>query len=190
MQKDSTFLFLVCKSPGRKLNGYYSMMKTIVRAVISWTLQFNNMQNRLILDQKTSKFPSNSKFYDYLFLGLLTKGQEKKKKAKISTHFSFVHEPSAFVLAWNAHSWDRYSLMCPILATLSTSLVETVTDRVTHLGATPASRTIILNTIPAVSKLQGFLCKVRNPLSWRFVYFAVRKGKGLLCETLAWNLNV
>ena len=79
MQKDSTFLFLVCKSPGRKLNGYYSMMKTIVRAVISWTLQLNNMQNRLILDQKTSKFPSNSKFYDYLFLGLLTKGQEKKK---------------------------------------------------------------------------------------------------------------
>ena len=79
------------------------MMKTMVRALISWTLQLNNMQSRLILDQKASKFPSNSKFYDSLFLGLLTKEQEKKK-AKISTHFSFVHEPCAFVLARNSHS--------------------------------------------------------------------------------------
>lgn len=85
---------------------------------------------------------------------------------------------------------DRYSLVCHILATISTLLVEIVIDRVTHLGTTPVPRTIILNTILAVSKLQGFLCKVRNPLSWRFVYFAVRKDKGLLCEPLAWNLNV
>ena len=63
------------------------MMKTMVRALISWTLQLNNMQSRLILDQKASKFPSNSKFYDSLFLGLLTKEQEKKKKQR-SAHIS------------------------------------------------------------------------------------------------------
>lgn len=85
---------------------------------------------------------------------------------------------------------DRYSLMCHILATISTLLVVTVPDRVTHLGSTAVPRTIILNAILAVSKLHGFPCKVRNPVSWRFVYLAVRKGKGLLCEPFAWNLKV
>lgn len=85
---------------------------------------------------------------------------------------------------------DRYGLTGHILATISTLLVEIVIDSVTHLGTTPVPRTIILNTILAVTKLQEFPCKVRNPLSWRFVYFAVSKGKGLLCEPFAWNLNI
>lgn len=85
---------------------------------------------------------------------------------------------------------NRCSLLCHILATISTVLVETVTDRGTHLGTTAFPRTITLNTILAVSKLHGFPCKVRNPVCWRFVYLAVRKGKGLLCEPCAWNLKV
>lgn len=85
---------------------------------------------------------------------------------------------------------DRYSLVSHILATISMLVFEIVTERVTHLGTTPVPRTIILNSILALSRLQGFPCKVRDPLSWTFVYFAVRKGKGLLCEPFAWNLNV
>lgn len=145
------------------------------------------MQNRLILQRKTFKFPSNSKFYDSLLLCLLTKGQGGKK-AKISTHFSFACEP----LFWLGMPTlgDRYSLVSHILATISMLVFEIVTERVTHLGTTPVPRTIILNSILALSRLQGFPCKVRDPLSWTFVYFAVRKGKGLLCEPFAWNLNV
>ena len=126
------------------------------------------MQNRLILDQKTSKFPLNSKFYDSLLLCLLTKEQEKKKQRSAHVSPSRVKHLPLFWLGMPTLR-DRYSLMCHILATISTLLVEIVIDRVTHLGTTPVPRTIILNTILAVSKLQGFLCKVRNPLSWRFV---------------------
>lgn len=111
--------------------------------------------------------------------------KNKNKNTKISTYFSFATEP--FLLFWLG---GRYSLRCHILATISALLVEIVTDRLTHLGTTAVPRTIILNTILALSKLHGFPCKVRNPFSWRFVYLAVSKGKGLLCEPFAWNLKV
>lgn len=54
---------------------------------------------------------------------------------------------------------DKYSLMCHILATISTLLVAIATGRVARLGTTPVPRTIILNTIPALCKLRGSLVR-------------------------------
>lgn len=173
---------------GKQFTGYYHTMKARIGALIIWILWVNNMQNRFILEWKTSMYASNSKFYDSLLLCLLTEEQGKeKKKARISP--SPVNPLPLFWLGMPTLG-DRHNLACHILATISTLLVEIVTDRVTHLGSTPVPRTIFRNTILALSKLQGFPCKVRNPRSWRFVYFAVSKGKGLLCESFARNFNV
>jgi hypothetical protein len=116
--------------------------------------------------------------------------KNERKETKMAIHFTFVCEPFVFVLAGNVHSWRKIQFQASRSCHHVYILGETVIDRVTHLGSTPVPRTIILNTILAVSKLQGTSCKVRNLLSWRFVYFAVNRGKGVLCEPFAWNLNV
>lgn len=143
-------------------------------------------KNSLVLDQKTCEFPSNSKFYDPLLLFV----DEKKKRSQDQHTFLLCLSTIYFCfgLKCSLTLRYRYSLTCHILATIPALLGKIVTDRVTHLWTTPVPRTIILNTILALSKLQGFPCKVRNPFSWRFVYLAVSKGKGLLCEPFAWNL--
>lgn len=173
---------------GKKLNGSYHTMRSTIG-----TLSLLELSETIICKTGWSysgRPLSSLQTLNFMILCFYVCWPKDKgeKKAKISTHFSFACEP----LFWLGMPTlgDRYSLVSHILATISMLVFEIVTERVTHLGTTPVPRTIILNSILALSRLQGFPCKVRDPLSWTFVYFAVRKGKGLLCEPFAWNLNV
>lgn len=70
--------------------------------------------------------------------------------------FSFARE--TFVLVFGRQGHGCHS-------SPSSFYFEIAIDKVTHMGNTQVPRTVILNTIPAISKLQGTSGKVRNPLS-------------------------